>query len=75
MTVYIVAGSTQSYERWLRGPGTAYEREAIHPLGHARQIRIMQRGDTVIVLRDWMQRGDWRRIYNTLIATGRTART
>lgn len=69
MTIYVVAGSTQEYERWLRGPGTAYE-ETIHPLGNCRQIRIMQPGDGILVLKDWMRRSDWRAVYNTMLATG-----
>lgn len=70
MTVYVVAGSTQEYERWLRGPGTAHE-TAVHPLTNARQINLMRREDVLVLLKDWQRRPDWRVIYNRMIATDR----
>lgn len=70
--VYVVAGSTQEYERWLRGPGTAYVPESIHLLGNVRQINIMQKTDTIVLLSDWQRRSDWRAIYNAMLATGKT---
>lgn len=70
MAIYVVAGSTHSYERWLRGPGTAYA-ETVHLLKDARQIRIMWPGDRLMLLADWRDRADWRAIYNTMLATGR----
>lgn len=78
MTVYVVAGTAREFNRFLAGPGTAYETE-IHPLKNHRQIRIMRPGDIIICLVgrredglvDWQQREDWRRIYNTMLATGR----
>lgn len=69
-TVYVVAGSTQEYERWLSGPGTVYETE-IKLLNHAGQLNIMQPTDRLVLLKGWQCRSDWRAIYNRMLATGR----
>lgn len=72
MKIYVVAGSTQEYERWLRGPGTYFEYATIKPLTNAQTIRSMGRKDEVVLLQGWKSRPDWRTIYNAMLATGRT---
>lgn len=74
MKIYVVAGSTQEYERWLRGPATAYEDATIKPLTSAQTIRTMARSTDVVLLAGWRSRPDWKDIYNAMLATGRTAR-
>lgn len=74
MKIYVVAGSTQEYERWLRGPGTAYENVTIRPLTNAQTIRTMEQRDEVVLLQGWSSRKDWKDIYNAMLATGRTAK-
>lgn len=69
--IYVVAGSTASYERWLSGPATAHEGVEIKLLGDHRTIRIMRPTDQIVLLRDWQAREDWRRIYNAMLATNR----
>lgn len=74
MKVYVVAGSTQEYERWLRGPGTAWENATIKPLTNAQTIRSTVRTTEIVLLQGWKSRPDWKDIYNAMLATGRTAR-
>lgn len=76
MTIYIVAGSTQEYERWLvqYSADVARGLREEHPvklLKNAQQIRTLGKNDYVRLLKCWQARPDWRDIYNTLIATGR----
>lgn len=76
MTIYIVAGSTQEYERWLvqYSQDVAQGLRKEHPvrlLRNAAQIRTLDKSDYVRLLKCWRSRPDWRDIYNALIATGR----
>lgn len=71
MKVYVVAGSTHEFERWLGKGGTRFEGAHISLLGRARSIRLMAPGSKLVLLPGWMDRADWREIYNTMIATGR----
>lgn len=69
--IYVVAGSTASYEMWLSGPATAHEKTEFKLLGDFRTIRIMRPMDQIVLLSDWQAREDWRQIYNAMLATGR----
>lgn len=69
--VYVVAGSTQEYERWLGKGGTRFEGVEFHFVGRARSIKLMAPRSRLILLAGWMDRPDWREIYNAMIATGR----
>jgi hypothetical protein len=71
MTVYVVAGSTQEYERWLGDGGTRYEHETVCLLPSPKRIREMDRRDRLVLLEHWRSHPQWRDIYNTMLATGR----
>lgn len=71
MKIYVVAGSTQEYERWLGKGGTRFEGAQISLLGRPSSIKLMAPNSRLILLAGWMGRADWREVYNAMLATGR----
>lgn len=71
MKVYVVAGSMHEFERWLGKGGTRFEGCRIELLGRARSIKLMAPGSRLVLLAGWMDRADWREVYNAMLATGR----
>lgn len=71
MTIYVVAGSVQEYERWLGKGGTRYEGESVKLLPGHRFIRIMKPHDKLVLLEGWRKHPQSEAIYNTMLATGR----
>lgn len=71
MKVYVVAGSTHEFERWLGKGGTRFEGCRIELLGRARSIKLMAPHDKLVLLPCWQAHPQWREIYNVMLATGR----
>lgn len=67
--VYVVAGSTQEYERWLGRGGTRFERAEIAMVHSPKFVRKMRREDKLVLLEGWKNHPQWREIYNAMLAT------
>lgn len=71
MKIYVVAGSTQEYERWLGNGGIRFEGARLLLLLDAGTVRKLRPQDKLVLLPCWQAHPNWRAIYNAMIATGR----
>lgn len=69
--IYVVAGSTQEYERWLGRGGTRFEGADIAMIHSPKFVREMRADDRLVLLECWRNHPQWRKIYNAMLATGR----